>query len=101
MEEAANIKKSRQEWFKLVEQWRQSGNTLKEFCEMHSLRATQFSYYASLQRKQKQNKLGFAEIKTASTGMSLKLCGQHELVISPDFDERTLFKILNVANRVR
>lgn len=99
--EVANVKKSRAEWFELVAQWRESGHTLKEYCESNGLKQTQFGYYVSLQRKQQKSNLGFAEVKTVSTGISLKLCGQHELVISSDFDECALLKLLNVANRVR
>ncbi|WP_158006992.1 IS66 family insertion sequence element accessory protein TnpA [Piscirickettsia litoralis] len=54
MEEIANIKKSRAEWLSLVEQWRESGQTLKEFCQSNGLKHTQFSYYAAVQRKQKK-----------------------------------------------
>ncbi|ODN41576.1 IS66 family insertion sequence element accessory protein TnpA [Piscirickettsia litoralis] len=101
MEAITNIKRSRAEWLSLVEQWRESGQTLKEFCQSNGLKHTQFSYYASVQCKQKKDSLGFAEVKTAPTGLSLRLCGQHELILSPDFDEHTLLKVLNVASHVQ
>ncbi|QGP53446.1 hypothetical protein PsalMR5_04709 (plasmid) [Piscirickettsia salmonis] len=102
MIDQTKLPNNREDWLEMVKLWKESGLTKEAFCREMSIKSSQFSYYCKIYREQNKSRLNFAEIKTApSTTLSLKLCGQHELTIPPDFDEPTLLRLLSIANKVQ
>ena len=53
MDSQERVKTRRQEMFKIVEEYQQSGQTQKEFCEQRSLSLFQFKYWLQKYRKEK------------------------------------------------
>lgn len=53
----------RQEMFKIVEEYRQSGQTQKEFCQQRGLSLFQFKYWLQKYRKEESRDNAFIRLK--------------------------------------
>ena len=96
-------RRSSQEITALIEEYRQSGQTRREFCQSHGLALS--SFQSSVRRRQRRlGKTGrdaIREVQIVGTGLEIRTCGLtvisrggYQIRIERDFDPMVLRRLL-------
>jgi len=93
-------------WKRIINEWECSGcSTQAAFCRQADVSIKSFSRWRSVftrEALQRQSQVGFAKVKeqapdSAGSGVRIALSHHAYIDISPDFDEATLRRVLNVC----
>ena len=83
---------NKSEWQKRIEEYRQSGLSIHDWCKIQGINTSTFHYHLKKLSNQHQKK--FIELKPISQGIKLRW-RTITLELDPDFDEKTLLRFLN------
>ena len=95
----------REEWYKVVEEYKSSGLTMKTYASNHDIKYYQFQYwvrkYNDLHKDQSKQ---FVKVETNKAIISsdvFKIAyGKLTIELQDNFNEETLLKLLKVADQV-
>ena len=95
----------REKWYKVVEDYKSSGLTMKKYASSHDIKYYQFQYwvrkYNGLHRGDSKQFVKVETIKPNISSSVFKITyGKLSIELSDSFDESSLLKILKVADQV-